>query len=136
LSIISSCGTLINATSRGFNDIHVDEITSLKEELSDFLEKTLASDIDNITKNFIIRKIKDIQNVIENYQVRGSSGLDKVVKKSLGDIFVYGNMNPEQKEKLTDLINTVLKINGLINVGEKISHLLQSATHLFFSGGN
>lgn len=136
LSIISGCSTLIKATSKGFNDIHVHEIASLNEELSELLEKTLALDIDNETKEFIIRKIRDIQNIVKNYQVRGPSGLDKVIKKSLGDIFVYGSMHPEQKEKLTELISTVLKINGLINAGEKMSHLLQSVTHYFLSGGN
>lgn len=136
LSIISGCGTLIKATSRGFNDIHVDEISSLNEELSELIKKTLTLDIDNGTKNFIVRKIRDIQNILKNYQVRGSSGLDKVIKKSLGDIFIYGSMHPKQKEKLTELINTVLKINGLVNAGEKMSDLLQSVTHYFLSGGN
>jgi hypothetical protein len=136
LSIISSFGALINATSGGFNNININEIDSLKKDLSELLEKTIGLDIEDRTKNFIIRKIKDILNVIDSYQVRGLSGLDKVVKKSLGDIFVYGSMHPEQKEKLTDLINTVLKINGLINVTEKVSHLLKSATDLFLSGGN
>jgi hypothetical protein len=136
LSIISGCGALINATSRGFNDININEINSLKKDLSELLEKTIGLDIEDRTKIFIVRKIKDILNVIDSYQVRGLSGLDKVVKKSLGDIFVYGSIHPEQKEKLTDLINTVLKINGLINVTEKVSHLLQSATELFLSGGN
>jgi transcriptional regulator of heat shock response len=136
LSVISGFGTLINANSRGFDNIDADEITSFKNELSELLEKTNKLDIDDRTKNFIARKIKDILNVIDNYQARGLSGLDKVVKKSLGDIFVYGSMHPEQKEKLTDLINTVLKINGLINATEKMSHLLQSAADLFLSGGN
>jgi hypothetical protein len=134
LSIISSCGTLMNATSRGFNDINEDEIASFKEELNNLLEKTSSLSIDDKTKKFIVRKIKDILNVIDNYQIRGSSGLDKVIKKSLGDIFIHLSIHPEEKEKLTVLINTILKVNGLINAAEKVSPLIQDAVKLLLGG--
>jgi Asp-tRNA(Asn)/Glu-tRNA(Gln) amidotransferase C subunit len=125
----------INLKKGHFQESCVIKICYLwKEKLNNLLEKTSSLSIDDKTKKFIVRKIKDILNVIDNYQIRGSSGLDKVIKKSLGDILIHLSIHPEEKEKLTVLINTILKVNGLINAAEKFSPLIQDAVKLLLGG--
>lgn len=128
LNLIEACGDLITSQTGGFNEISSQELEELQKQIRNLQDEIINSEIDKETKIFIINELIKIENAILNYQIIGSSGLNKVSTEVTGGIvFNWSQMSQIAQEKGKQIIDLALKVNGMISLSEKLPKLLEGA---------
>ena len=125
LDLIDACGDLITSQAGGFNEISSEELEELQKQIRNLQDEICNSEIEKATKLFLINELRKIEDAILNYQIIGSSGLNKVSSEVTGGIvFNCSQMSQTAKEKAMEIIDFALKVNGMISLSEKLPKLL------------
>lgn len=122
LDLIDACGDLMISQGRGINEITPEQLEDLKQQINDLVKEIQDSEIDKDIKNFIINKLMRIKETIINYPIRGASGISKANEQALGGILLKCSQKYKKlTEPIEKVVNTLIKINGIIGVGERLS---------------
>ena len=128
LDLIEACGDLITSQAGGFNEISSEELEELQKQIRNLQDEIRNSEIEKKTKLFLINELRKIEDAILNYQIKGSSGLNKVSTEVTGGIVLnWSQMSQTAKEKGKQIIDLALKVSGIISLCEKLPKLLEGA---------
>jgi hypothetical protein len=99
------------------------------DEVDQFYEQVLASEIHWETKYFILDRLDEVRAAIREYHIRGVEGLRECIGKTIGLIFVNphvlespdeGSPKAKAKNKLSDLLT---RFSAIIDLGIKAQQL-------------
>lgn len=124
LDLIDSCGDLIISNTQGLYEISPEQLEGVQQQIRDLQDEIRNSEIDKETKVFLTNELRKIEDAILNYQIRGSSGLDKISNQVTGGImFKLPQMRQKAQEMGKQVIDVALKVNGIITLSEKLAKL-------------
>lgn len=143
LSFLAMCGELLETRNKGAKEITPEELDILRKQINDLIDNIVKSDIDSETKNFLIEKLHELEQVILKCQIRGTTLVKKVNNQIFGEIitFIAENclkLSNNSKETIKQVLEFSAKLNGALSLGEKIPHLVEGIKHLLSlsPGGN
>jgi hypothetical protein len=94
VSMIEGCGDVIKSLSKGFVEISQDELSDLKQQIHELIDKISVSEIKQEVKSQIISNLRKIEDAILNYSIRGTAGIAKTSDESFGSILHISHEYP------------------------------------------
>jgi hypothetical protein len=76
--------------------IDENELEEIRNEVVELRSMTLAAELDEDLKLFILANLREIEAAIEQYQIRGTAGLREVVQRAYGEVL----LRPTTRERV------------------------------------
>lgn len=104
--------------------LSAEQLNELLLEVRELLDKVLESELNADIKQFLIERLRDIEQAIINYKFEGSVGLRKVLEGTIGALILSGNVK-EQKENplVTRFFTVVTRLAALLNIANTSKQL-------------
>jgi len=135
LNLVAACSDLMLSQSKGINEIDVKELESLRQEIKDLINEIISSNTEKSTKTFLVEKLREIEQAIINYQIRGATGIKKANEQAVGGVTLFSlskDISDKGKEKIIKFIEFSSKLNGSLGLVDKIYPLLENFKNLPF----
>ncbi len=124
LGVILASADLISMQQLAFQEIDSELLEELKQKIFFLQDEIKMANIEIAIKKFLTQQLNKIEEAIELYPIRGSSGLDRATKEVLGEIFlVIWQLSKQEKEITVKFMEFLSPIHAYINLEERLQHL-------------
>lgn len=110
LSSINSLGTIINLQGKGKKEIPSDDLIKLQEKIRSLIDQIRDSEIHEDIKISLLSELRDIEEAILNYGIRGPAIVVNTCDKSTGSLVrlshYFGN---KISKSVSDIVDEVTK---------------------------
>ena len=130
ITTLSLCSNLITSNSQGFYELSPDELEDFQRDISELISEIYESQIDDEVKEFLINKLKELEQLIIDYRREGKIKIRKVSSQVIGDTMLFiqrkNLFSSSLNEKLFKVIDIASKLNGAVTFLEKTANFLPS----------
>jgi hypothetical protein len=129
LDLIHSYGDKLIDKGRGVVELSEEEIERLYNQISQIMGEIINNeDIDQTTKISLISELRKIEEVLIEYKIRGSSGLEKVGNAATGSFFklLLQSNNKKVEAVIRNALSFVLTAILQTAIGNKFNELTGS----------
>jgi len=124
LGMVLASADLISMQQLAFQEIDSELLEELKQKIVFLQDEIKRANIEIAIKKFLKQQLNKIEEAIELYPIRGSSGLDRATKEVLGEIFlVIWRLSKQEKEITVKFMQFLSPIHTYINLEERLQHL-------------
>lgn len=138
LNSIQGCAVALDASHK-YIDIKEEEIKQIQEEVVELIGEINNSEIEKIFKDFLVKKLSELNLTISEYRILGLEGIKSKVDEVTGSMFHNYDMRNSVEvstdsniKKLFDkTIGILITINNLITLGKNVAPLIEKFGKLF-----
>jgi RecG-like helicase len=135
ISTIQGCAFALDA-SREYVEISEEELENIRAQIYNLVNELLESHIDKEFKQFLAKKLKDLDASIDKFIISGIEGVKSAVDESIGSMFLYKDLKDQMDNgkdlKLKELFVKSIKIfsdvNTLVDLGKNVAPLIELFT--------
>ncbi|MEM8638449.1 MAG: hypothetical protein AAGG51_06535 [Cyanobacteria bacterium P01_G01_bin.54] len=127
LPTLSICGDLIVKEFGGLKVIPSEQVEEYIEKVRGLIDEFYKStDLNQEAKTILINELKNVESALINYQVTGSTGVDKVTKRSAGSLlmFFWDDIPESAKEATKQCMSLIFGLSSVVGVYKNLSPLL------------
>jgi hypothetical protein len=111
--------------------LNKEQLHELLSEVRGLLDKVLDSELDADIKQFLIKKLRDIEQAIIDYKFKGSEGLQEVLESSIGGAFL--NINAEERKEnplVSNFFTIVTRLAAMLNIANTSKQLAPDVSNM------
>lgn len=137
LDLIHSYGDKLIDKGKGVVELSEEEIQGLYDRINQIMSEIIENeDIDQTTKISLVSELRKIEEVLINYKIRGSSGLEKAGNTATGNFLklMYQSNNEKTEAVIRTALTFVLSAILQTAIGNKFNELTGSEQKALLPG--